>query len=332
MAGMGSRIDEVWQRLAGSAIRLVPSPPALSLLEQARARIAQDLLARRSGDIAKAQALYGTDREGGRAAIGRVAEELVAELRAALLEEAPTTLTGLASRLDWYMPTDRQEHVDDPAFPEERRTASIRRLDALNRRLGSYVRFASALEPLLGEGPATVLDLASGHGGFAIALAKLARAEGRPLRVIASDVREEYVEIGRRQAEEEGIDVEFRVVDAFHIDRTFAPGEIDIITCTQTLHHFGAAATAGLVTEAVRAARRGIVFIDGVRSVSLLILLGALTWLASADKAFFDDATTSIRKAFAPEELALIARCAPGGERVEVSYLAPGFNLLRTRC
>ena len=62
-----------------------------------------------------------------------------------------------------------------------------------------------------------------------------------------------------------------------------------------------------------------------------LVLLGAVSFVAARDKAFFHDATLTIRKCFVPEELALVARCAPGGEALEASFFPPGFNLLRTR-
>jgi 2-polyprenyl-3-methyl-5-hydroxy-6-metoxy-1,4-benzoquinol methylase len=272
------------------------------------------------------------DRAAGREAFGAIAERLVCELRARVVDRSPpTTLTGIAARLDARLPTDTLEHIDDPAFPEARRTAAIRRLDGLNRLLGSYVRFADALEPLLpADLPATVLDIASGHGGFAIALARLARDRGRPLRVIASDLRAEYLDLGRRRAAAEGVDVEFRVVDAFAIDASFAPGEIDVVTCTQTLHHFGPAMAAGLIAESVRVARRGILFVDALRSLQSLLLLGALTFLGSLDAAFCHDAVVSIRKSFVPEELSLVARCAPGGEALDAFFLPPGFAALRT--
>jgi len=330
-----ARMDVASQQFAERVTRLAPPPPSLARLSRTRAAVARELLMQRHHDVMRVHQECRADRERGREAIGQLAAELVAALRAAVAGGAPpSSFAGISARIDARLPSDAMEYIDDPTFPEARRTAAMRRLDGLNRLLGSYVRFLHALEPLLGPrpgAPVTVLDLASGHAGFAIALARLARARGLTLRVIASDLRDEYLEVGRRRAADEGVEVEFRVVDAFHIDRAFAPREIDVITCTQSLHHFGPAMVAGLVAESVRAAGRGILFIDPLRSVTNLLLLGALTWFGSLDPAFFHDATLSIRKSFVPEELGLVARCAPGGDSLEAFFLPPGFSALRTR-
>ena len=53
-------------------------------------------------------------------------------------------IAGLAARLDGLLPTDAVEHMDEPGFPPERRTAELDTLDRWNHRLGSYARFASA--------------------------------------------------------------------------------------------------------------------------------------------------------------------------------------------
>jgi SAM-dependent methyltransferase len=315
--------------LVERAGRSAPVPPGIRLLAQPRAEAAREILDGERAAIADAHRLFAEDRAAGRAAIGRVAERVLAAMRARVVERtAPTSVAGVAARLDALLPTDEGEHIDDPAFPEERRTRSIELLDAFNRGLASYERFADALEPLL-DGEATVLDLASGHGGFALALAERARARGRSLRVIASDLREEYVAIGRRRAAASGTPVEFCVADAFRLDESFACGEVDVITCTQSLHHFGAALVAQLVAESLAVARRGILFVDGARSVALLGLL-AVVASATGNRAFAHDAKVSIRKAFVPEELAAIAACAPGGDRLRAFYLPPGFAVLRS--
>src|SRR5204863_9009102 len=98
-------------------------------------------------------------------------------------------------------------------FDQSRRTRVLRNIDRLNRGLGSYARFAAALEPLLdGNAPITVLDIASGHGGFPLALSSLREGMDPPLRIIASDLRDEYLEIGRRRAAQGGAgNVEFLV-------------------------------------------------------------------------------------------------------------------------
>jgi 2-polyprenyl-3-methyl-5-hydroxy-6-metoxy-1,4-benzoquinol methylase len=321
------------QRLSAELGRLAPTPPGFAALSPVRAALGAELLERRRDEIAAARAACLAGSDGGEA-LARLAESMVAELRAATADRATGGLLGVAGRLDRAMPTDTVELMDRPSVGEERRKRTIRWMDRMNRRLGTYVLFLSALEPLLDAAPAgsttTVLDLASGHGGFPLALSAL-NGGRRKLRIIASDVRPEYVEIGRRRAREVGArDIDFRVVDAFRLGDAFAPGEIDVVTCTQSLHHFGAGGVARLTTGSLRHARRGIVFVDIARTVTLLLAVSVLGAM-SLDTAILHDATVSARKAFVPEELALIAGIVPGGESLETLYLPPNFAVMRTR-
>jgi len=330
------RLDAALQDVADGAFRRVPAPYGFSRLAPLRAAVASEILARRAADVAATHARFvaaggALDSDGGRAVV-RLAGELLAEMRATVVARSGARLLGAVAHLDSRLPTDRIEHVDDPTYEESRRTAAIVALDRLNRALGSYVRFLEALEPLLGEGTTTVLDVGSGHGGFALSLARLARRRGRRLRVIASDLRPEYVDIGRRSAAARGDkDVEFRVIDAFRLGDSLRPGEVDVITCTQTLHHFGAGLTAVLLAEAMRHARRGILFVDTARTLANLVAVGTAATVGSRDRSHFEDGTVSIRKSFVPEELWLLARCVPGGDALEAYFLPPGHAVLRSR-
>jgi 2-polyprenyl-3-methyl-5-hydroxy-6-metoxy-1,4-benzoquinol methylase len=330
-------LDDAVQRAADRVFRQVPPAYGLSRLGPIRAAAAREALAARTGALAEAHRLLRGGDEGlespGARALAQVAGEAVDEMRRIVVERASSNgLLGALARLDARLPTDRTEHVDDPSFEEHRRVAAIRSLDRLNRALGSYVRFLDALDPLLDGAGTTVLDLASGHGEFALALDRLARQSGKRLRVVVSDIRAEYMEIGRRHAAALGASsVSFRVVDAFRLGDALRPGAVDVITCTQSLHHFGAGGTAVLLASAVRYARRGVLFIDTARSLASLATVGTAALIGSRDRAQFHDGTVSIRKSFVPEELWLISRCVPGGEGLEAFFLPPGHVAIRSR-
>ncbi len=312
--------------------RFTPATPSLRSLGPRRARLVDELLTRHRRAIADSHALYEHDRAAGRRAFGAIAETMVGELRREVVaSSSPISPAGLAARFDARFATDGMEHIDDPDFSEAHRTRLLDTLDQLNDRMGSYDHFLTALAPLIDGRPTTILDVASGHGGFAIALAKLARTRGLRLTLIATDLREEYLAIGRQRAAEEGVEVEFLVADAFDLDAVFHGRTIDVVTCTQSLHHFGPALTAGFIAECARVATRGIVFVDALRALSRYLLLVPLTLLATRDPAFTHDAMLSIRRSLVPEELGAIARCVPGGERLETFYLPPAFNVLRSR-
>lgn len=312
----------MWQRWAARAGSLVPAPPAWERLESARDRVADDLILRRGAEIEAVRA------SGDRDSIARLASALVEALRRAARDaEGEPAWVRLAARLDATLDTAEEEWLDRPDVDERRRAAALARMDALNRRLGSYARFAEALAPLArGPDRATVLDLASGHAGFALALAE------RGLRVIASDLKSEYLDLAR--ARESRLDIEFRVLDATRLRESIAPGSVDVVTCTQSLHHFGAGGAAVLLAEAIAVARRGVLFIDLARAVSHVAaaaVLGAIQGLAARDGLLLHDGLLSFRKAFVPAELRLIAACVPGGDTLESFYLPPGFLVLRTR-
>jgi SAM-dependent methyltransferase len=345
------------QRMAAGVARLVPRPPGLARLGERRARLAERIVARRADEIARIRRRYedavarcrdgalGSDAPEA-AHLARLAGALIDELRAETAEGAGgEAWLDLTARLDAMLPATTTEYVDRAEFSEVKRTRMIGWMDGYNRAFGSYVRFLDALAPLLDGLPGeavTLLDLGSGHGGFPIALEALVRdgvasdpkpLAGRPdLRIIASDVRPEYVEMAREKARLAGASrLEARVLDAFRLGASLRPGEVDVITCTQSLHHFGSGGACLILAEAVRHARRGVLFVDLTRALSLVVALSSVALFTTFDAAFFHDAFVSARKAFVPEELRLLAAVVPGGESLEAFHLPPGFAALRTR-
>lgn len=318
------------ERLGARVSRLLPPPPALWALSARQAPIVDDLLRERQGDIQRA----GLEFPQRARYLEILADELLAELRLrAAAGDDPNPLLRFARALDAQLPSDAAEIMDDPSFPEDQRLALLRTLDRRTQRAGGYLHFLNALAPLLAPAQGrrlTILDLASGHGGFPLALARhlLSRPD---VHVVASDLRPEYLDIGAAQAAEQGLvdKLQFRVIDALRLAELADLDEVDVVTCTQSLHHFTPGQTAVVIAGAVRRARRGILFVDLVRAATRLLMIGcdaatSLSW------PYFHDAVVSVRKAYTPEELRLICGCVPGGAGLEVTYLHPAFVAVRT--
>jgi ubiquinone/menaquinone biosynthesis C-methylase UbiE len=274
------------------------------------------------------------DREA-RRELAAVAADALCDMRARVRAQARQAgaVTALAALVDRrWADTDEGEYLDDPALDPRVRTSIMANLDATNEALDSYERFLEALAPLLrADGrPTRVLDLAAGHGGFALAAARLARRRGLALRFTASDLVREYLDLGAEVAAREGLEVEFAVQDALDLSG-LAPGAYDIVVCTQSLHHFPPGLVAVMFAEAARVAGRGVVFVDGCRSVLSGIGLAIFGSLRFRNPAFVHDAWVSARRFFVPEELELLARVGPWGDGVESSWVEPGHCLLRLR-
>ncbi len=265
-------------------------------------------------------------------------DSIVAEAVAAMRSKHPGTnssdsqIDKLLGFIDAPLYRDRPELMDDPAFPEDERTDSIEVLDRFNRCTGIYATVAEVMAPLVqraeqsGRRP-IVHDLAAGHGGLALYLAE---QFGGRMTIEASDLREEYLEIGRAHARRKSLDVMFLVQDALDLSALAQRG-VDVILCTQALHHFPPGMIARVMGEAARAARVGVCFVDGERSWTTLGLVGLVGALYGRTYAFYHDAVTSIRRMYYEEELSLIAQLAPGmpEARVETGIVAPSHVYVR---
>ena len=329
-------------KMAHLAARM-PPPPFAGPLSQVERTLADDILTRRAPELRRTQDQYrAASRKARRPpaaqeqaldALGALAAEMIGSLRARLAcLPSDRPLLSLVARLDAQLPTDALEYMDDPRLDGRKREAVVAALDRVTRHAGDFHLLARLLEPLYGPpaaSPTTVLDLASGAGGFPVALAKIA---GRPrnLRIIASDLDQAFLEQGRQLAERNGVAelLRFLPLDALTLPREVLGEPVDIVTCTRALHHFGPEATTRMLTRALGCARRGVVFVDISRSISRMFM-AAWAGVVSGNWRFAHDAVVSVRKAFTAQEMRLISACVPGGEGLETFYAAPGYVVVR---
>jgi 2-polyprenyl-3-methyl-5-hydroxy-6-metoxy-1,4-benzoquinol methylase len=332
-------VDRVLDRAVSATARVIatlgrasPTTASLSLL---REEAAERAVASRRAALTGLAELFRDEQPDtpGITEAKNTLSRLAAEALVAMRDDVERAAAGPRApiaRLDRrWRETSTVELIDRVDFDERKRVRLMTHLDEMNVTIGAYGAFLDVLRPFLVRGRATrVLDLAAGHGGFLLEVAAIARREGLALELVASDIADEYLAIGRRHAEERDLPVTFVVQDA--LDTTnLAPGAYDLVVCTQSLHHFPPGLVAVLTHEALRIASRAVVLIDGARSKTNAALIPLLGIVRYRDLPFAHDSWVSLRKFFAPEELGLLARCgalaSPGPERsVESRFLPPG--------
>ncbi|GER23570.1 hypothetical protein NCCP1664_20650 [Zafaria cholistanensis] len=181
---------------------------------------------------------------------------------------------------------------------------------------------------------ATVLDIGSGGGDIALALAGWAARDGLAVQVtgIDPDARAHAFASGeaariaaragsRSAAAPGGPGVVFR--RAHSADLVAEGARFDAVVSNHVLHHLGQEELAGLLADSQALASGIAVHADIRRSRAALLLFGAVT-LPLAGRSFIRrDGLTSIRRSYTEAELAALA---PAGW--EVRSRAPFRNLL----
>jgi 2-polyprenyl-3-methyl-5-hydroxy-6-metoxy-1,4-benzoquinol methylase len=308
--------------------------PSLSVkrLASVRRRAIRSTLSRHDAAIVSLQRGLALGRPESTADLLTFVESALREMRSETVKQAKQH----NARLGWIAAADlrwndcqTEELMDDPNTDQVMRQRIMAALDFFNYSMGNYERFFDALLPFQVNGqPLRILDLAAGHGGFARAAARMARDRGLDFEITATDLKDEYLALGRSLAAKDGLSVVFEQQDALDLSN-LKGGTYDVIVCTQSQHHFLPGLVTLMFSEASRLAGRGVLFIDGCRSMLSGVTATAFGLLRMRDPAWVHDAWVSTRKCFAPEELELLVRLARRDGTLESRWMAPGHCLLR---
>ena len=222
----------------------------------------------------------------------------------------------LLELLDRAIRTSDNELMDSLNLPESERLAMVKALDRQNMMMQLYPRYIDILQPLITEvaehakREVRVLELASGAGGLALALAEAGQLKNLDVRITGSDIVPAFVEEGNGIAAQKKFPVTFRLLNAFDL-KELEKGEFDIVVMAQSLHHFTPGQLAVIIAQSARHATTAFVGIDGYRSV---LLTGGVPLVASLQGigSFTLDGLTSARKFYSELELDIIAEIATG--------------------
>jgi len=198
------------------------------------------------------------------------------------------------------------ELLDDPSVAPEIMARSMRDVERSNLIFGGLRAALDEVGPALGEVPrcATLLDVGTGTADIPAAARTIAERRGVTLRTIGFDSSEVLLR-GHRERHASVVRG-----DALHLP--FRDRSVDIVMCSQVLHHFREPEAIRLIAEMNRVARARVVISDIRRS---WIAAGGL-WMASFLLGFHSvsrhDGVVSVMRGFVPEELSALVTSAIG--------------------
>jgi ubiquinone/menaquinone biosynthesis C-methylase UbiE len=212
-----------------------------------------------------------------------------------------------------------KEILDDPHVDPYLVTRSLADVARANFVFGGLRSAIKELTNALGQVPreATLLDVGTGLGDIPRAARDVASARGIQLTTVGLDSALELARASR------GAVTASVCGDALRLP--FADHSVDIVMCSQVLHHFSGADALKLLREMNRVARVRVVVSDIRRSW----IAAAGLWVASFPLRFHavsrHDGVVSVLRGFTPEELRDTVRQAVA--RTPVVHRRWGFRV-----
>ena len=214
------------------------------------------------------------------------------------------------------------EHLDDPRTPPAVRERSLRDVRRSNTLLGGRHAVLAELERLLPAlaGGATLLDVGTGLADIPHRAVAMAARRGVRLLAFAVDEAESLAHAARARVEA------IACADARRLP--FADASVDVVTCSQLLHHFEDDEIPVVLRELHRVARRAVVVSDLRRSWIAAAGFWLVSWPLGFHPVTRHDGCTSVLRGFTPPELAQHVRTATGCSPDVRRH--PGFRITAT--
>lgn len=209
--------------------------------------------------------------------------------------------------------TSALELMDDPACDENALRKTYGHFALVNRVVsGWHAVYRRTIRPLARASAAslTVLDIGSGGGDVARALATWAARDGNPIEVTAIDPDERAFAYASALPPVPGVRFE-RTASRELVE---AGRAFDLVVSNHVLHHLEPAELAGLLRDSEHLARRLVIHNDIARARLAYAAYAVGTTGAFRGSFIHDDGLLSIRRSYTPGEL---ADEAPDGWRVE---------------
>lgn len=208
----------------------------------------------------------------------------------------------------WLTPARRRgvEILDDAATPAEARRRAMRDVARSNALFGGTRAVIRALDGVAATLPADValLDVGTGLADLPAALRKAALRRGMAIRVVGLDAAPDLL-VDARQHLDAAASGDARRLPL----RT---GSMDVVVCSQVLHHFAMDDARAALAELHRVARGSVIVSDLRRSW----VAAAGFWIASVllgfDAITRHDGVVSVLRGFTAAELERLVRATTG--------------------
>ena len=189
------------------------------------------------------------------------------------------------------------EHLDDPATTPALRERSLRDVRRANTVLGGANAVLSELRRLLPTLPrhASLLDVGTGLADIPIRARRLAERHGVHLATFGVDQAETLASAGARLLDGS------TCADARCLP--FADASIDVVICSQVLHHFEDDDIALVLGEMHRVARSAIIVSDLRRSWFAVSGFWLVTWVLGFHSVSRHDGAVSVLRGFTDRDL-----------------------------
>ncbi len=213
------------------------------------------------------------------------------------------------------------EHLDDPGIDPVLRERSLRDVRRANILLGGTWAVLSEVRRVLPapRGTATLLDVGTGLADIPARVRRLAEQRQVLLTTYGVDEAASLAQVSA------GLLDACACADARRLP--FHDASIDIVTCSQVLHHFEDTEISAVLRELTRVARRAVIVSDLRRSWFAAYGFWLASWPLGFHSVTRHDGVTSILRGFTLEELDAHVR-AIGHAAAVRRY--PGFRITAT--
>ncbi|HLA91638.1 MAG TPA: methyltransferase domain-containing protein [Gemmatimonadaceae bacterium] len=225
--------------------------------------------------------------------------------------------------LAWHPPRARgTEFLDDPRLDPAVATRSLQDVARCNRLFGGASAVIAELRPVLAaarrrRAPLTLLDVGTGAGDIPARARREAEASGVRVGTIGLDVNVALAGACRAQCGH-ALAADARALP-------FADRSVDVVVCSQLLHHFEEPAARVLLAELDRVARVRVIVAEIRRTWAAAGGVWVASWALGFHPVSRHDGVVSVLRGFRAGELASLVRAATG-HRAVVSD-RPGFRV-----